>query len=507
MSRRRLGFAVMLVVVGTLVAPVGAKAAWVEPVVGPLNQTNAFATGIRGNGSEALVPMMQFGPNYSSPATLQVASRTSSSWQLSSPLERNPGGVLSGVTITPSGPVYGAWVENRRTPTANAEVYVSRYAGGSTWTPVGGSLNHNETHSVLLGGPTIANVGSVPWVAWQEAPDNAIWVARLDGGQVSYVGPSIPVGYDFGASPSLTSVNGVAYLAYSDPERLHVVTLENGRWTDVPGLVAPHGISGTITNVAGRIFVAWAQPDANGHAQLHAARYVGNGHWITDQSLNIDANESVLGASIASVAGVPWIEWTESSHPYADSRVLNNIYVKQFNGATWNQAGDVLNVDVNQSAYGDGITDIAGKAYVAMTQSQTDGGTAVRVKYYQSFRPFASGLTTAQTTNTGSRAIEFRIALSGSATVRLDFTQAVNGRLDRGVCVAATQRNAGGRACTLNVSRGVLGFHGRAGVNTLTFDGTLANHKRLKRGTYQAVVTALDASGLSSASRSVRVTI
>jgi hypothetical protein len=353
-------------------------------------------------------------------------------------------------------------------------------------------------------------VGSVPWVAWQEAPDDAIWVARLDGGQVSYVGASIPVGF-FNASPSLTSVNGVAFLAYSDSQRMHVATFENGGWSDVPGLVAPHGLSPSIANVAGRIFVAWSQNDANGHAQLHAARYVGNGHWIADQSLNIDGNESaVYSGRIASVGGVPWIVWTESSHPYADSRVLYHVYVKQFNGASWDQVGGVLNVDENQSAYDAGIADVAGNAYVAITQSQTDGGTAVRVKYAQRFQPFVSGLATApaQTTNTttGSRAIKFRIVLSKPATVRLDFTQPVKGRSDRGVCVIATKRNAHRRACTLNVSRGRLSFHGHAGVNTLLFDGTLANHKRLKRGAYRVVITALDASGLSSASRSVRVT-
>ena len=510
MSRRPLGFAVALVLVGTLVAPVGAGAAWVEPVVGPLNQTNALASAIRGNGSEPLVAMTQFGANFSS-GTLQVASLRSSSWQLSSPLERVPGSPLgSGVAITPSGPVYGAWVETRRTPTVNAEVYVARYAGASTWMPVAGSLNHNETQNAQVSAPTIANVGSVPWVAWQEAPDNALWVARLDGGNVSYVGASIPVG-DVDASPSLTSVNGVPFLAYSDSQGVHVTTFENGRWSDVPGLVAPHGFFPTITNVAGRIFVAWSQNDANGHAQLHAARFVGNGHWIADQSLNVDSNESALYSRIASVGGVPWIVWTESSRPYADSRVLNHVYVKQFNGASWDQVGGVLNVDENQSASDAGIADVAGNAYVVMTQSQTDGGSAVRVKYAQGFEPFVSRVAAAptQTTNTttGSRAIKFRIVLSKPATVSLEFTQPVKGRLDRGVCVEATARNAHRGACTLDVSRGQLSFRGNGGVNTLLFNGTLANHKRLKRGAYKVVITALDASGLRSASSSVRVTI
>jgi hypothetical protein len=510
MSRRALGFAIALVA-ASLVAPIAARAAWVEPVVGPLNQRDASASDIRGDGSEPLVAMTQFGPGFSSP-TLQVASLRSAPWQLSVPLERVPGAALgSSVALTASGPVYGAWIETRTAPTVNAEVYIARYAGASIWNPVAGSLNHNETQNAQPSSPpTIANVGGVPWVAWQEGPDSALWVARVDGGNVSYVGSPFAVG-NVAASPSLTSVNGVAFLAYSDAQRLHVATFQNGAWTDVPGLVAPGGFFPSIANVGGRIFVAWSEYDANQHVQLHVARYVGNGHWIADQSLNIDGNENAYSKRIASVGGVPWIAWTESSRPYADNRQLGHVYVKQFNGASWDQVGGVLNIDQNQSASEGGIADVAGKAYVAITQSQSDGGSAVRVEYAQQFVPLVSGVATvpAQTkkATSGSRAIRFRVTLSEAATIRLDFMQPGAGRLDRGVCVAVSSRQAHRGACTLDITRGQRTFSGHAGVNTLLFDGTLANRTRLKSGTYQVVISAIGASGLSSASSTVRVKI
>jgi hypothetical protein len=502
-----------------LVVPALALGDWQEPVVAPVNQSNGivFATAMRGNGSEPLVGLLQFSNDNtptSAPSTANalVGSLRSLSWNLSAPLDRNLGGnQRTGPRFTPEGPVYAVWSEVRgRTYPATYEVYVARYAGASTWTPVAASLNHNETQSASS--PTIANVGGSPWVAWQEAADG-VWVARLDGGNVSYVGAAIPGA----ANPSLTSVNGVAYLAYTTPGpsnpsgRVHVATFENGGWYDVPGLGAS-GFSPTITNVGGVIWVAWLQGDANGHAQLYTARYVGNGHWIASPSLNIDGNESASSPQIASVGDVPWIVWSESSRPYANGGILEHVFVKQFSGSTWDQVGGVVNVDPNQSAYAGGIADVAGTAYVAMTQSQTDGGTAVRVKSAHHFGPYVSALTTspAHTTmpqGTVSHEIRFRLVLSKPATVRLDFTQPVNGRRDRGICVAATRHNAHRQRCAQYVSRGVVSFHGHAGANTFLFDETVSHHKHLKRGAYRVVITATDRAGLRSVSRTVHVTL
>jgi hypothetical protein len=493
-----------------LIFPALASSDWQEPVVGPVNQSNGlvFATAIRGNGSEPLVGLLQLSNDNTpttSPSTANalVASLRSSSWNLSAPLDRNPGGnQRTGPSLTPVGPVYAVWSEVRG---RTYEVYVARYAGASTWTPVAGSLNHNETQSASS--PTIANVGGSPWVAWQEGADG-VWVARLDGNNVSYIGAAIP-----GASnPSLTSVNGVPYLAYDTAlGQVHVATYANGGWRDVPGLVA-NGFSPHITNVAGVIWVAWSQSDTKGHPQLYTARYVGNGHWIASPSLNIDRNESVLAPEIASVGDVPWIVWSESSRPYADSRILEHVFVKQFNGSTWDQVGGAVNVDQNQSAYAGGIADVAGTAYVAMTQSQTDGGTAVRVKFARHFAPLVSGLKTTpvQTTTphgVATHGIRFAIVLSEPATVRLNFTQPVAGRRDAGICVATTRHNAGQQRCVRNVSRGVVSFHGHAGANTFLFDRTAPQHSHLKPGAYTVLVTATDSTGLRSVSGSAHVTL
>jgi hypothetical protein len=486
-----------------------ASASWIEPVPGPVNQTNASAFGINGDGSTPFVGLFQSHPAPASTSnqTIQVSSAEQMSWNVSAPL--NSTGQIGGASITASRLPYVAWVEYRSGPTHTAEVHVVRYAGTS-WTPVGGSLNHDETVNAYS--LSIANFGSVPWVAWQEGGDK-LWVARFDGNGWVYVGGPISdcTNCSTDGFPSLTSVNGVPWLAYRTPSGVQVATVVNGRWSNVPGPFNSSGGLPNIGSVGGIPFVAWSQGGANLHSQLlRISSFSGNGAWVTPPALNIDKNEAARDVRIASVGGIPWVVWDESSRPYADARELTHVYVKEFDGATWGQVGGVLNIDPNQTAYAGGITDVAGSADVAITQSQTDGGSAVRVLRYQGFRPFVAPVsstpTPTQSTPTGTE-IKFRFVLRKPATVRLDFTQPVKGRRDRGVCAAATRRNRHMPTCTRYISRGRFSFHAHTGTNTLVFHGRLPSGKQLKPGTYRVVITAIGAGGVRSTSQSLRVRI
>ena len=72
---------------------------------------------------------------------------------------------------------YVAWTEMNA---GGEEVYVKRFDGGA-WTQVGGSLNVVATDGTGL--PSIANVGGVPYVVWDESNGTAdeIYVKRFDG--------------------------------------------------------------------------------------------------------------------------------------------------------------------------------------------------------------------------------------------------------------------------------------------------------------------------------------
>jgi hypothetical protein len=112
---------------------------------------------------------------------------------------------------------YVAWHESNG---GAQQIRVARLAG-STWNPVGGSLNFDQTENAVHA--SIADIGGAPCVAWEEStgtvgvhPDQ-IRVARFVGGAWTFVGGSL--NFDptkTGADPSLMSVGGVPYVAWHE---------------------------------------------------------------------------------------------------------------------------------------------------------------------------------------------------------------------------------------------------------------------------------------------------
>src|SRR5258708_2164467 len=132
--RHRLHLASVVSTVGlawALLFAAAASAAWVEPVPGPVNQTNALAFGINGDGSTPFVGLFQFQPAPSSTSniTIQVSSPQQGSWNVSAPL--NSSGSIGGASITGTRLPYVAWAEYRSGPTVTSEIHVVRYAGTS----------------------------------------------------------------------------------------------------------------------------------------------------------------------------------------------------------------------------------------------------------------------------------------------------------------------------------------------------------------------------------------
>ncbi len=80
----------------------------------------------------------------------------------------------------------------------------------------------------------------------------------------------------------------------------------------------------------------------------------------------------------------------------------------------------------------------------------------------------------------------FKISLNTSTRVTLTFTQPGSGRKVGGKCVARTNHDKSKPRCTLTA--GALHFNGRAGVNTVRFQGRVSHSRHLKPGTYTMVI-------------------
>jgi subtilisin family serine protease len=97
----------------------------------------------------------------------------------------------------------------------------------------------------------------------------------------------------------------------------------------------------------------------------------------------------------------------------------------------------------------------------------------------------------------------FEYTLDRPAEVMLDFTRPGAGRLVNGSCVARRRSNRIQPKCAL--LRGSLTVAAHAGVNKVRFKGWLSRTKKLRRGRYALVITAITAGGATSQTVKFRV--
>ena len=139
-----------------------------------------------------------------------------------SPINHTPGNNAERPSLTAIGGVaYVAWDEFDGT---NNEIRVSKLnATGTAWTEVGGGASPiNQDPSRNAQNPSLTSIGGVPYVAWMEedGPNFEIRVSRFNGTSwTQVVGGSSPINHDptmSGLDPSLTSIGGVPYVAWSE---------------------------------------------------------------------------------------------------------------------------------------------------------------------------------------------------------------------------------------------------------------------------------------------------
>ena len=268
---------------------------------------------------------------------------------------------------------YVAWDELH----GNArQVFVAHLsADGSSWVKVGGPVNADPSESA--GGPSLASVGGVLYVAFTE--DNRastygeVRVAQLNAAGTAWVEPWRGVDATHGGIsqnsaddsevPIITSVVGVPYVAWQEENnappynfeirvaRLDTTSSPLPTWVQ-PGtgvsatsgginIATASGVLPTIASIAGTPYVAWIQSEpvpSPGVLQVRVARLnPGNGNWeqpwtgVTAtfggimQSPTDDAALSFYGASnrpsLASINNFPYVAWVEDDGTNFDARV------------------------------------------------------------------------------------------------------------------------------------------------------------------------------------------
>jgi hypothetical protein len=296
--------------------------AW-SPVGGPLNIDPTRFAELPSVASVGGIPYVAWDEYDGTVYQIHVAKFANGAWSVvGGPLNADPNRNAGSADITEvSGVPYVVWEEDNGT---TQQVRVARLTG-STWTAVGGTLNINSTQQAI--NPTIADVGGVPYVAWQEMTGGHlnVHVKRFAAGTWSAVGSSLtsdPAGA--AELPSITSVDGIPYVAWEESiglaEQVHVAEFTGGAWSAVGGSLneAPTDLASnpSITSAGGMPYLTWSEQSGN-VPQTNVAQFKDGAWRDIGGSLNDDTTHDANLPAIAFVGGVPYVAWQEKSGPTA----------------------------------------------------------------------------------------------------------------------------------------------------------------------------------------------
>ncbi len=251
---------------------------------------------------------------------------------------------------------------------------------------VDGVLNVDTSRDAL--DADIASIGGVPHVAWRETTGilgGLVFVKRFDG--TSWVPVGGPLNFDptKGASvPKLASVGGVPYATWEEASattfQIRVARFNGTSWEAVGSSLnfdtARAGTEPSIASVGGVPYVAWGESTMTlNQEQVHVRRFNGSTWDLVGAPLNVDTTKQALAPRIADIGGVPYVTWFEGSSGQ------QKVYVRRLNGANWDLVGTgSLNVDAAKNAARPSIAAIGGVPYVAWRE--TDTFDQVRVKRF-----------------------------------------------------------------------------------------------------------------------------
>jgi hypothetical protein len=374
MRHGRRGLIAAIGVVTLSLCQVASAEAWYQPAGGasPINQSPTAQAAQPSLASVDGVPYVAWTEPDGTNSEVRVSklNAAGTAWtQVGGPINQSPTRDAFDPSLASIGGVpYVAWAESDGT---NNEIRVSKLDGGAWTQVVGGASPINQDPSRGADAPSLASIGGVPYVAWSELDGTSfeIRVSKLDGGAWTQleVGES-PINQDSNRAarnPSLASVGGVPYVAWTEHDgtnyEVRVSKFDGGAWTQVGGGVSPinqdpgkDGLLPSLDSVAGVPFVAWSEFDAT-NSEIRVSKMNGGGTSWTQvvggaSPINASSSRSGIEPSLASIGGVPYVAWSELDDFNSEIRVskLND------DGTVWLQIADDFLSPVNQDPNRDG---------------------------------------------------------------------------------------------------------------------------------------------------------
>jgi hypothetical protein len=387
-----------------LVCASAASGAWHQPVGGPFplnedpnrNSDDASLTSVDG---VPYVAWTEFdGTNYE--ARVARLDSAGTAWEkvadLASPINESTARNADHPSLTAIGGVpYVAWSESDG---AFNQIRVARLnPAGTAWEKVADSaspINESSTRNAV--DASLASISGVSYVAWREydGTNYELRVARLNGAGTAWekvADSASPINESptrDAAAPSLTGVGGVPYVAWSEFDGANTeirVARLNGAgtaWQKVADSPSPinesptrNAVEPSLTSIGATPYVAWGESDA-AHEQIRVARLSAAGTaWekVADSPspINESATEDASEPSLTSIAGVPYVAWTEHQGTAYEVRVAR----PNASGTAWEKVAgsdSPINESTARNATSPSLAAIAGVPYVAWDE---DDGT------------------------------------------------------------------------------------------------------------------------------------
>jgi hypothetical protein len=312
----------------------------------------------------------------------------SSAWLVPAWSPRYPSTEVYGGRTAASAPVlvldaqgtpYVAWVEQEPGSTFSDKVVSVRRWNGTAWESLGGRINQNDIGLHTGPGLAIDSTGAavVAFVEWEDSGnDSMAWVYRWDGGKWVNLGGRIHAvaAADTRVEDVTLAVSGTTpILAWTEVngQRREVFARQwNGTsWQALGGAVSMPGEDADsgfdthslrlVTDADGAPVLAWSATES-GKSAIRVARYQA-GSW---RRLGYPLSATVGGraqqpALAVSPRGEVYVTWAEG--PPLDLR----IYAASWTGDEWEQLGDAVSEELDNSASHPTITLREGTPFVA----------------------------------------------------------------------------------------------------------------------------------------------
>lgn len=256
------------------------------------------------------------------------------------------------------------------------------------WVRYGGPQNQDSGHRAL--DLTVSSDGRSPYLAWIELNSKNIpqlYVKYREGdgwisdGRSLNMDPTQPA-----LNPSLSAEGSPPCLAWSEYDanrtyQLYVKYLSQGNWkrmgeeslniSSSRDAIRPAVVSDGTT-----AYVAWSEPSERNMHQIYIKRWNGKSWDQMGGSLNMDTGHHALSPSLVLIDHTPYVAWIEF-----DSNGVSQLHVKHWENNAWHADGNSLNQDPNHHALSPSISRAGSTAYVAWTEYDGRGMPQVRLKY------------------------------------------------------------------------------------------------------------------------------